>query len=117
MGRMRDRMKRYDGEKTIIVILSLWVDKYGGSPETGNTIITPTHEGTIKEVHTIDTENDTAIVTFSAYKRAEIKPARKRAHKEHRSQTNRILSQDILESMFSDYLEEKQDQKELINCN
>ena len=120
MGRMADRMKRYEGEKTIILILSEWIEIFGNIPEVGNNIHTETHEGTIKEVHKVDQKNDACVVTFGAYRKASPKQKKQRPHKEYVSQVHRILTQDTLDELnrqYNDYLQERQDQKELTTYN
>lgn len=101
MGRMLDRMKRFDGDKTVRMNLADWQAIYGGKPEPGNTIVTETHEGTIKSVSQV---NQYAVdITFTAYKRVEPKPKRVHPLKEYVPQARRIAINDMMDVINAHY--------------
>lgn len=101
MGRMLERAKRFDGEKTVRINLEDWLAIHSSKPEPGNTIVTDTHEGTITDVRQV---NQHAVdITFHAYKRVEPKPKRVHPLKEYRPQARRIAMADTLDVTNAHY--------------
>ena len=102
MGKLTRHAKAYDGQKTVIVVLDEWLEKYGDIPEVGNSIITEAHTGTITEVH--QTNDDAAVVTFAAYKKLPPVQKKKRVSKaKAKPAARRIAVMDRMDVLNSHY--------------